>query len=997
MGRLGHRAAAWLAAVLALSAAPALSQESGAPPATQQASSVGLSSLETDHLTLLYYDPIQTYLTPYIARAYENSFAFHHRMFDWTPWDKPTIYLRDLRDSGQAVVRETPNNVITVDVAPFPMTYETWSPGERFFTLMNHELAHIASTDLYNERDAFWRRIFFGKPNPIAEHPESILYNFLAAPRTMGPRWYYEGSAVFLETWMGGGLGRAQGGYDEMVFRAMVRDNAHFYDPLGLESEGVFNDFQIGANDYLYGTRFFSYLALTYGPQSVMDWLKRGPDSERYYEAQFEHVFHRPLDDVWGDWIKFEHDFQQKNLASVQQFPATPVQRYEAHGLGNMSRGFYDPKTDSLIVGLRYPGVIAHLSVLNLRDGSERRLTNIKGPALYRVTNLAYDPDRGVAYYTTDNNAYRDLMETNVATGETHMLIRDGRTGEFALNPIDKSLWGIRHLNGITTLVRSGDPHTEWNLVYTFPYGHELFDLDISPDGQFMSASVGEINGDQRIEVYRIADLLAGNVTPVAKMERGSSVPEGGVFSPDGRYLYATSYYTGVSNVYRLELATGKIEAVSNASTGFFRPIPMADGSLIVYEFTGAGMSPVRIDPKPLDDLGTIKFLGTEVANAHPEVKTWGVGSPSRIPLDSIVTNRGQYEPLHELRLQNAYPIVMGYKRHPGLGGYVLWEDPLGFDGIAVNVGYSPRMGLPAKEDIHADISFHTLYWHFGYWHNKASFYDLFGPTDNSRKGDSVFAGYSNVIIYDPPQQLTFNADVQLYAGLDTLPGAQNVAADDRNMGTVKLGLTYTNVDQSLGAVDYEAGYRANFNLQGDYAHDDAYPKVRVGFDFGFQLPWKHASFWMYNSAGAAGGRPENTLGYFYFGAYGNNFVDAGEIKRYRNFDSFPGFTIDAISARNFAKSVAELNLPPVRFSDVGVPAFFLSSVRSAVFASAMVAQPGHGPAKTFENVGFQLDWNFTVAVRLPMTLSMGYAHGFGDHDRAGGRRDEVMLSLKIM
>ena len=37
---------------------------------------------------------------------------------------------------------------------------------------------------------------------------------------------------------MAGGYGRAQGAYDEMVFRAMVRDNAHFYSPLGLEAEG---------------------------------------------------------------------------------------------------------------------------------------------------------------------------------------------------------------------------------------------------------------------------------------------------------------------------------------------------------------------------------------------------------------------------------------------------------------------------------------------------------------------------------------------------------------------------------------------------------------------------------------------------------------------------------------------------------------------------------------------------------------------------------------
>ena len=46
----------------------------------------------------------------------------------------------------------------------------------------------------------------------------------------------------------------------------------------------------------------------------------------------------------------------------------------------------------------------------------------------------------------------------------------------------------------------------------------------------------------------------------------------------DGRYLYGSSYYTGVSNIFRYEVATGAVEAVSNAETGFFRPVPLADG-----------------------------------------------------------------------------------------------------------------------------------------------------------------------------------------------------------------------------------------------------------------------------------------------------------------------------------------------------------------------------------------------------------------------------------
>src|SRR5512139_1468397 len=214
---------------------------------------IPLSTLETDNLSLLYFDPIQTYLTPYLARAFENAIEWHKQRFDWEPWDRTTVLLKDFSDYGNAAARSSPNNAVLLDVAPLSQSFETFTPGERFYTLINHELAHVATMDVWNKHDAFWRKFLAGKPMPIQEHPESILYNYLATPRNNVPRWYLEGSAVFFETWMAGGLGRGQGAFDEMVFRAKVRDNDKLYSPLGLESEGIAVDFQVGVNDYLYG------------------------------------------------------------------------------------------------------------------------------------------------------------------------------------------------------------------------------------------------------------------------------------------------------------------------------------------------------------------------------------------------------------------------------------------------------------------------------------------------------------------------------------------------------------------------------------------------------------------------------------------------------------------------------------------------------------------------------------------------------------------------
>jgi hypothetical protein len=151
---------------------------------------------------------------------------------------------------------------------------------------------------------------------------------------------------------------------------------------------------------------------------------------------------------------------------------------------------------------------------------------------------------------------------------------------------------------------------------------------------------------------------------------------------------------------------------------------------------------------------------------------------------------------------------------------------------------------------------------------------------------------------------------------------------------------------------------------------------------------------WLYNSAGVAGGDRSNPLSQFYFGGFGNNYVDDGEVKRYREFGSFPGFEIDELAGSRFARSLLEFNLPPARFSNIGRPSLFLSSIRSAVFAGAMVMDPADGGARTFETVGAQIDFNFTVALRLPMVFSIGAASGF---DKGRHRGDEVMISLKVL
>src|SRR6266849_3360460 len=255
--------------------------------ATADDSPLGMSYVETKDLRLVYFDSMG-YLEPHALRTFTNSLAWQRRMFGWVPSESITVLLTDLSDYGGATTWAAPRNTLFLDIEPLSHAFETYPASERMYSLMNHELVHIVQGDLSSKEDRRWRRFFLGKVPTQSQHPETLLYSYLTVPRFTAPRWYLEGSAVFMETWMGGGLGRAQGGYDEMVFRAMVRDDAHFYDPLGLVSEGTRIDFQVGVNNYLYGTRFFTWLAYAHGPERVVAWLKRDEGSSRYYSDNFQ-------------------------------------------------------------------------------------------------------------------------------------------------------------------------------------------------------------------------------------------------------------------------------------------------------------------------------------------------------------------------------------------------------------------------------------------------------------------------------------------------------------------------------------------------------------------------------------------------------------------------------------------------------------------------------------------------------------------------------------
>ncbi|MBY0489677.1 MAG: hypothetical protein K2R93_07520 [Gemmatimonadaceae bacterium] len=957
--------------------------------------------IETATIRLVFTSPLQTYLVPQVTGAFDNALKVHKRLFDYSPDGRIDVLMHDLWHYGNAGARPVPENHVTVGIAPYGHEYESAPAPERMASSMNHELAHIVTTDKATAGDRFFRRAFMGKVTPSAEMPVSMLYAYLTTPRWYSPRWYLEGIATYLETWMNGGLGRALGPYDEMVFRTLVRDSLPIYDVVGLESEGTTVDFQVGTNSYLYGTRFMSYLALRYGNDSLFQWVNRREGSAGYFSTQFQRVYGRSLEEEWGRWLAWERTWQRDNLAAIRRHPTTATRPLTKRVLGGVSRAFHDTATHSVLLAVRYPGQEAQLARIDLRTGQFTRVAPIVAAGGLSVTSLAFDATKRTVFYTTNNSDWRHLKALDLATGQSRMLLRDSRLGDLVFNPADQSLWGVRHDNGLSTLVRVPAPYTEWKQVWTLPYGRDLFDLDLSPDGRTLIGSMSEVSGDTRLVQMQTADLLAGKTESRVLFEFAEWAPSNFVFSADGKFLYGSSYYSGVSNIYRYDLTRRRMQPLSNAETGFFKPLPLTADSLMVFAYSQTGFVPSMIANAVPDSISAIRFLGNEIADKRREVRDWMPPPVSELGPQPTADSARPYRARENFGLNNAYPVVEGYQNAQRVlavapGVRFNFADRVGATNLEFTSSYSPDGRLAADERLHLRAVFRHWNWKLTGALNRADFYDLLGPTKVSRKGYAFGAQYGRSLRIDGPTSYGYTVQAATYGNLAILPEFQGVSTSYKQLSTLAGDFSYKSLRKSLGAIEDEVGLTWSTAVRSSLVNGDLYPRATLDIAKGMLLPLNHSSLWFRGSAGTrlAGDRTQ-PFARFYFGGFANNWVDYRAIKQFRNAESFPGLDINTVSGATYAKAQVEWVSPPLRFRHVGVPSAYLRWANLSLFGTSLTTDFSETAARrSYRSAGAQVDLRVVTLSNLDSTISFGFAMAAGS---GIPYRRATMISFKIL
>ena len=454
---------------------------------------------------LIYFDPLG-YLTPHAVRTFTNSLAWQRRIFGWKPSRADDVLLKDFSDYGNASPVVAPRNRLFFDIAPLSHAFETYPASERMFSLMNHELVHVATGDVAADEDRVVAPLLLRQGRAAAGAPGVAALQLSRRCRASTCRAGISKAAPcsWKRGWPAASAARraATTRWCSARWCATTRTSTI---RSALESRGVARRLP-GRRERLPLRHALLHLArvrLLAGEGHRVAAARRRQRAllRRPVPARLRHAARtRP----GSDWIAWEHEFQRAQpRARCASYPITPHRRLAATAVGSISR-MPSRRGDRQCSTARsaIPGVVAHVGALDPATATIRRLADIKGAMLYRVTSLAYDPASSTAFYTTDNHALRDLMAVDVATGEARMLLATRASATSSFNPADRSLWGVRHLNGFVTLVRIPHPYTSGTRS-TRSRSASCRSISTSPPtARLLSASVGEVNGDQSLRVW---------------------------------------------------------------------------------------------------------------------------------------------------------------------------------------------------------------------------------------------------------------------------------------------------------------------------------------------------------------------------------------------------------------------------------------------------------------------------------------------------------------
>lgn len=417
------------------------------------------------------------------------------------------------------------------------------------------------------------------------------------------PAWMAEGTAQFMmddlnyDYW---------DSHRDMLFRTNLMADTHH----SLEAMGTFSSKTSMERELVYnmGFDFIQYLSDTYGEESVVN-ISRAFSERGVYDVRkaIKEATGKDGRDVYNDWIALRKAHYQEQLADVTE---SEFEYIEDGGFFNFYPTF-SPDGSKIAYITNRGREDTRLSLI-LKDSKDKEIAvTVPAPFLHELhahnhygschderldiqfisNSFSFSPDGDkIAYSKILKNKYgeeyRDIFIYDLEKGEnSRRLTESKRLQEAAWSPDGRYIAATQVFDGSLNVVMYDLEKDSLIALTNFEKGEQSFRPVWHPDGTeiYMAYSDVSMRGIYRLDIE--TKELQPFLTDLRVDYRDPFV------SPDGEYLYYSSDFTGIYNIYRISLIDSDLTRVqiTDVAGGAFMPSVNADGDLIYAGFTNKG------------------------------------------------------------------------------------------------------------------------------------------------------------------------------------------------------------------------------------------------------------------------------------------------------------------------------------------------------------------------------------------------------------------------
>ena len=590
--------------------------------------------VETEHFRIFYHEGLEG-AAARAARIAEAAYAPLTELYGYEPDGRVRIVLKDHDDyaNGAAFFYQ---DTIEIWATSLDHDFDLRGSSDWLRNVITHEFAHIVSLGaarkgvqrvpaLYLQYFGYQREknrpdILIGYPDVIASYP---------VMGTVMPMWLAEGAAQY---------GTATTGHDrwdanrDMVLRSLVLAD----EQLSFEQMGVFGKQGFG-NEYVYdhGFGLVRYIAETYGEEKIAELYRAASQWHTLaIDGACKKVLGKSADELYGEWIASMRQGYRAQVAALG--PLREGERIVDVGFSNLRPRLAPDGEKLAYLSTRKRHYYPHgLIVRDLATGEEEIAAF---PAA--ASTVDWSPDGSKLLFSRIDRADKygsrqaDIYEwDSAAAGPSFWrnmlwLVPAMVSGTGPEMPRVKRL-----TQGMRALYPTYSPDGEWivfvqnkgtsnNLAMVradgtglrylthFADGTQLYTPRFSPDGRKLAFAIAR-EGQRDIAVVELGTEGTAVGDSIGQ-PRESGQPQGlplrggrviatpgtdrdPAWSADGTELVFASDFSGIFNIYALDLQTRQLRQITNTIGGAFSPSVGPEGEVVFTAYTAAGFEIRRL------------------------------------------------------------------------------------------------------------------------------------------------------------------------------------------------------------------------------------------------------------------------------------------------------------------------------------------------------------------------------------------------------------------